>query len=141
MNHPTRRMDVGALFRALDAEREIHGMTWTAVGMATGTPTGLFSRMRVGHAPSFDAYVAVVEWLGCSADRFIRSDKEQIRQDGGSGNETLQAGQPVPPVENRPAVEGVSAPEPVAVQVYGSHNHYGLRHLHWYRIGDGHTHG
>lgn len=68
------RINVLALYAALDAQREAAGMSWRQLAKDRGLSPSTFTRLANGHRPDVDAFAALVGWLGQPAERFIISD-------------------------------------------------------------------
>ena len=76
MPERTASFDAGALYEALDAQRQAKKMTWRQVAGATGVSASTFTRMAQGKRPDVDSLAALCSWSGLSADDFVRGDKE-----------------------------------------------------------------
>jgi transcriptional regulator with XRE-family HTH domain len=68
------RINVPALYAALDAQREAAGLSWRQLAKDRGLSPSTFTRLASGHRPDVDAFAALVGWLGQPAERFIISD-------------------------------------------------------------------
>lgn len=68
------RINVPALYAALDAQREAAGLSWRQLAKDRGLSPSTFTRLANGHRPDVDAFAALVGWLGQPAERFITSD-------------------------------------------------------------------
>jgi transcriptional regulator with XRE-family HTH domain len=68
------RINVPALYAALDAQREAAGLSWRQLAKNLGLSPSTFTRLANGHRPDVDAFAALVGWLGQPAERFITSD-------------------------------------------------------------------
>jgi hypothetical protein len=62
------RLDVPEFHARLDTERRKQGLTWRAVGRATGLPVSIFTRISKGRSLEADAMVTLLVWLGLDTD-------------------------------------------------------------------------
>lgn len=69
------RVNVAALYAALDAQREAAGLSWRQLAKDRGLSPSTFTRLANGHRPEVDAFAALVAWLGQPAELFITSDE------------------------------------------------------------------
>lgn len=65
-------LDIDALHAALDRERQSREMSWRDVARETGVSAATLSRLAQGKRPDVDGFAALVDWLGLSADDFLR---------------------------------------------------------------------
>jgi transcriptional regulator with XRE-family HTH domain len=65
-----QKLDVPALYAALDLIRAHNELSWRDVAKATGISPSTFSRMADGHRPDADALCTLVAWLRVPLDRF-----------------------------------------------------------------------
>lgn len=65
------RVDVSALYAALDAKRRSKELTWRALAEELGVSPSTMTRLSNGHRPDADGFVAMVAWLRQPADAFI----------------------------------------------------------------------
>ena len=70
------RLDVAALYAALDTQRQSRGMSWRQVAKEAGISPSTLTRMTQEKRPDVDSFAALVSWLGLSADRFLSSTKK-----------------------------------------------------------------
>lgn len=68
------RINVPALYAALDAQRAATGLSWRQLAKDRGLSPSTFTRMANGHRPDVDAFAALVRWLDQPAERFITTD-------------------------------------------------------------------
>lgn len=68
----THRLDVPALYRALDARRTLHGLSWRDVAAEVDVSPSTFSRLADGRCPDADALSSLIVWLGLSLRQFVR---------------------------------------------------------------------
>lgn len=66
----TKRLDVAALYAALDVVRAHQDITWRDLAEQTSVSASTFSRMAQGHRPDADALCTLVAWLRLPLDRF-----------------------------------------------------------------------
>lgn len=72
MSATARAVDLGALYVALDARRAVGGESWRDLAASAGVSASTMTRLKQGRQISLDGYVRLVDWLGYSADAFIR---------------------------------------------------------------------
>src|SRR5437899_10323825 len=70
------RLNVQALYAALDAERSARGMSWRQVAKDVGISPSTLTRMANGHRPDVDAFAALTKWLGTPGETYMRYDEE-----------------------------------------------------------------
>jgi transcriptional regulator with XRE-family HTH domain len=58
------RLDVAALYSALDIVRSHRRCSWREVAAETGLSPSLFSRLAEGRKPDADGLVTLLAWLG-----------------------------------------------------------------------------
>ncbi len=66
------RFDARALYEALDAQRRSRGMSWQAVAKEIGVSASTLTRTRRGGRMEADGMLAMVRWLGRTAESFTR---------------------------------------------------------------------
>lgn len=71
-NNPGQ-FDVASLHASLDAERVSRNITWKDVSGQSGVSASTLTRLSQGRRPDVDSLVALINWLGISADRFMGS--------------------------------------------------------------------
>lgn len=76
MGMPRARLDVSALYAALDNERKAQGLSWRSLAKQAGVPPSTLSRMANGHAPHVDAFAALTSWLGTKPETYLVSEIE-----------------------------------------------------------------
>ncbi len=69
---PEAHLDVEALYAALDAQRKSKKLSWRQLAAQVDTSPSTLTRMARGKRPDVDSFAALVEWLGVSADQFLR---------------------------------------------------------------------
>lgn len=72
----TSRINVRALYAALDAQRAEAGLSWRQLAKDRGLSPSTFTRLANGHRPDVDAFAALVRWLGQPAEQFITRDPD-----------------------------------------------------------------
>lgn len=58
------RLDVAALYAALDRRRGARGLDWKRVADETELPESLFTRLKYGRGLSSDGLCTLLAWLG-----------------------------------------------------------------------------
>lgn len=66
------RLDVRSLYLTLDSEREQRHISWRQVAHEAGVGPSTLSRMAQGNRPDVDSFVALVQWVGMPAEKFMR---------------------------------------------------------------------
>jgi transcriptional regulator with XRE-family HTH domain len=74
------RLNVVALYRTLDSERQQRQLSWRQVAHDAGVGPSTLSRMAQGKHPDVDSFVALVQWLGMPAEQFMRGGAQQAGQ-------------------------------------------------------------
>ena len=64
------KLDVAALYTALDIIRAHDNLSWRDVAKRTGISPSTFSRMAAGRRPDADALCTLIAWLRVPLDRF-----------------------------------------------------------------------
>lgn len=72
-------IDVPRLVGVLENRVENDGTSWRQAADSIGVSPSLLSRLRNGQRPDLDAFAKIVNWLGVSADQFLR-DESNIQQ-------------------------------------------------------------
>lgn len=80
------RVNVVALYAALDAARTTKKQSWRQLAAEVGVSPSTMTRLANGHRPDVDAFAALVHWLGAPAESFM--------VDSESGNTRQSAGEP-----------------------------------------------
>lgn len=75
------RINVRALYAALDAQREARGMSWRQLAKDRGLSPSTFTRLANGHRPDVDAFAVLVGWLLQPAERFITSGQPRPEEE------------------------------------------------------------
>jgi transcriptional regulator with XRE-family HTH domain len=70
------KVNVKALYGALNAKREAKAMSWRSVAKDIGVSPSLLSRIGNGYRPDADGFATLVTWLGMSAESFMTSEPE-----------------------------------------------------------------
>lgn len=66
------RFDASALYTALDTQRQARGMSWQQVAAEVGVSVSTLTRTRLGGRMEADGMLAMVRWLGRTAESFTR---------------------------------------------------------------------
>lgn len=66
------RFDARALYETLDAQRQVRGMSWKEVADEIGVSASTLTRTRRGGRMEADGMLAMVRWLGRTAESFTR---------------------------------------------------------------------
>lgn len=74
------KVDVDALYGALDAARKARGLSWRQAAGEIGVSPSLLSRLANGLRPDADGFVTLTRWLGMPADTFVAADDQPSRQ-------------------------------------------------------------
>ncbi|WP_206326262.1 helix-turn-helix domain-containing protein [Streptomyces gossypiisoli] len=76
------RVNVSALYAALDAARTKRELSWRQLAAAVGVSPSTMTRMANGNRPDVDAFVALVRWLGMPAETFMVDRRTRGRKPG-----------------------------------------------------------
>jgi len=72
------RLDVAALYAALDRRRNLRGLNWNQVADETELPPSFFTRLKYHHGPGADGLCTLLAWLGEGhAVAFAKRDEER----------------------------------------------------------------
>ena len=75
------KIDVQALYAALDAERTARGWSWRQLAKEIGVSPSLLSRLGNELRPDADGFATLVRWLNMPAEQFmVDGDAERPRQ-------------------------------------------------------------
>jgi transcriptional regulator with XRE-family HTH domain len=74
-DQPMVRFDPKALHAALDAKRQVRGLTWTQVAAETGVSAATITRTKSGGRLEVDGMLAMVRWLGVPVETFVRESQ------------------------------------------------------------------
>jgi hypothetical protein len=78
MNSQVRhRFDRTALYAALDAQRRARGLSWQQVARETGVAASTIVATKRAGTMETDGMLAMVRWLGCVPEKFIRGTEPQ----------------------------------------------------------------
>lgn len=77
------KLDVGALYAALDRERAARNLSWRTLAKEVGISPSTLSRMANGHRPDVDAFAALTTWMGTSPQDYVvgHADSERPTPD------------------------------------------------------------
>jgi transcriptional regulator with XRE-family HTH domain len=78
---PETRLNVAALYAALDAVRESRGIFWRQIARDVRVSPSTFTRLASGQRPDIDAFLALVHWLNVPAERFMIDGENQDREE------------------------------------------------------------
>lgn len=78
---PRTRINVPALYAALDAVRASRELSWRQLAREVGVSPSTFSRLANRLKPDVDAFVAMVRWLRVPAERFMIGEEEGAVRD------------------------------------------------------------
>jgi transcriptional regulator with XRE-family HTH domain len=67
-----RRLDSGALYAALDQQRQARSLTWGDLARETGVSSATIRRTARGGRMEVDGLLALVGWLGVPMETFVR---------------------------------------------------------------------
>lgn len=71
------RIDVQALYAALDADRREKAISWRSLARDVGVGPSLFSRMANGFKPDADSFATIVDYLNVDASQFFTDRQEE----------------------------------------------------------------
>lgn len=67
-------VDVGALYAALDQQKQQQDLTWRRLAKGLEISPSTFTRMAQGRHPDVDTFVTLCSWLGVPAETFARGE-------------------------------------------------------------------
>jgi transcriptional regulator with XRE-family HTH domain len=70
-----RKVDVAALYSALDSKRQSEKKSWRQLAVELSLSASVFTRLAQGKRPDLDSFISMTGWLGQPADSFIEGDK------------------------------------------------------------------
>ncbi|MFI6806403.1 helix-turn-helix domain-containing protein [Streptomyces luteogriseus] len=79
------RVNVAALYAALDAARTTKKLSWRQLAAEVGVSPSTMTRLANGNRPDVDAFAALVRWLGAPAESFMIDAEGE--GDGGQAEE------------------------------------------------------
>jgi transcriptional regulator with XRE-family HTH domain len=71
------RLNVAALYAALDAERSARGSSWRQLAKEVEISPSTLTRMANGHRPDVDAFAALTRWLNAPSEAYLLYDTEE----------------------------------------------------------------
>jgi transcriptional regulator with XRE-family HTH domain len=77
---PQTRIDVPALYAALDGARRSKGLSWRQLAGIVGCSPSTMTRLANGKRPDADAFMALTQWLKIPAEKFWISTDEDDDQ-------------------------------------------------------------
>ncbi|BAH56072.1 helix-turn-helix domain-containing protein [Rhodococcus opacus] len=75
------KIDVAALFAAIDGVRKQRGQSMRQLAKEIGVSPSLLSRLGNGYRPDADGFVTLTRWLGMPAEQFIADDDTAVTPD------------------------------------------------------------
>jgi transcriptional regulator with XRE-family HTH domain len=72
------KINVTALYGALNATREARDLSWRQAAKDIGVSPSLLSRMANGYRPDADGFATLVRWLGMSAETFMMGEHDDV---------------------------------------------------------------
>ena len=81
------RINVSALYAALDGARKSKNLSWRQLAGEVGCSPSTMTRLANGYRPDADAFMSLTQWLKMPAERFWMSEDDQT--DGESQPELL----------------------------------------------------
>jgi transcriptional regulator with XRE-family HTH domain len=66
------RFDTMALYRALDEQRRVRGLTWDQLAAEVGVSSATVRRTQFGGRMEVDGMLAMVYWLAVPVETFVR---------------------------------------------------------------------
>ena len=76
---PEPRLDVRALYAALDHARRSKHMSWRGVASEAGVSPSTLTRLGQHKRPDVDSFGALAQWLGIDAGKFLREPPGRSR--------------------------------------------------------------
>lgn len=73
---PKTRVNVPALYAALDAKRQSQGQSWRQLAAEIGVSPSLFARLGNDLRPDADGFATLVRWLNMPAETFMTPEDE-----------------------------------------------------------------
>lgn len=70
------RVDVAALYAALESEKNARGMSWRQLARDCELSPSTFTRLANGLRPDVDAFAVLVQWLRRPAESFMTTAPE-----------------------------------------------------------------
>ena len=98
----TATFEHAAFVDRLDGHRQSLGLSWRQVAAAAGLEPSTLQRIVAGSTPDLARFVALVDWLGASADEFITREQGTfiVRLPAGQQIELSDGGQhPLSPTQ------------------------------------------
>jgi transcriptional regulator with XRE-family HTH domain len=80
------RVDVAALYAALDAAREARGASWRQLAKDIGVSPSLLFRLGNGYRPDADSFATLTTWLRLPAETFMTTEADQADQPAEEGS-------------------------------------------------------
>jgi transcriptional regulator with XRE-family HTH domain len=70
-----RTVDLGALYSALDSKRRGEDLSWRQLAGKLDISPSVFTRLAQGRRPDLETFLAMVDWLGATAEDFVAGEK------------------------------------------------------------------
>lgn len=78
------RINVTALYAALDGARQSRGLSWRQLAGEVGCSPSTMTRLANGYRPDADAFMTLTQWLGMPAEQFwIGADQDSADPSAG----------------------------------------------------------
>jgi transcriptional regulator with XRE-family HTH domain len=76
------KINVAALYAALDGARRNKGMSWRQLAGEVGCSPSTMTRLANGYRPDTDAFMSLTQWLKMPAENFWIGDDDADGQEG-----------------------------------------------------------
>ena len=73
------RLNVRALYAALDKTRRSKELSWRDLAKSAGVSPSTLTRLGQGKRPDVDSFGALVQWLGISAEQFLEDPRSEVQ--------------------------------------------------------------
>jgi transcriptional regulator with XRE-family HTH domain len=74
------KINVPALFAALDGRRKSENLSWRQLAKEIGVSPSLLSRLGNGNNPDAEGFATLVRWLKLPAETFMKSESNEAPQ-------------------------------------------------------------
>lgn len=71
MTEQRRRLNVSALYSALNSKREAEQKSWREVAREVLVTHSVFTRLSQGHKPDVDTFLTLTAWLDIAPEQFV----------------------------------------------------------------------
>lgn len=75
------RINVSALYAALDGARKSKNLSWRQMAAEVGCSPSTMTRLANGYRPDADAFMSLTQWLRMPAERFWMGEDDTAEQD------------------------------------------------------------